>query len=310
MPEICAQNAIIICGPTASGKTDFAHLLALDNDGEIVNADSMQLYRQLSIITASPEIHLKNKLPYHLYNFQDIDKEFSAAKYVKCASKTIRQIAQRGKLPIIVGGSGMYINMLVNGYSTIPDIKNTIRTEARKLHQTIGPEEFFRRLEKLDPKIVTSLKPGDTQRVIRAYEVIQQTGESILNFQARNNIKPLPDFDFQILFLLPERKFLYDTCNTRLVKLFDGGAIEEVETVYKQYGDLKTSAMKALGVSEIISYIKGDITREKAIELASTRTRQYAKRQITWFHNQLDKKQTIKFGSAEEYMQITTRRQI
>jgi len=299
------QKALIICGPTASGKTDFAHRIALDNDGEIVNADSMQLYKQLAIITDSPSPKRKNELPYHLYNFRDIDKEFSAAKYVKCASKTIRQITQRGNLPVIVGGSGMYINMLINGYSTIPEIEDTIRTEARNLHQKIGSEKFFKKLEKLDPKIVTILNAGDTQRVIRAYEVIKQTGESILNFQAKNNTKPLPDFDFQIFFLLPERKFLYDTCNTRLIKLFNGGAIEEVEAVYKHYGDLKTSAMNALGVYEIISYIKGDITREKAIELANTRTRQYAKRQINWFHNQLSKKQTIEFGSTEEYIQIT-----
>ena len=299
------QKALIICGPTASGKTDFAHRIALDNDGEIVNADSMQLYKQLAIITDSPSPKRKNELPYHLYNFQDIDKEFSAAKYVKCASKTIRQIIQRGNLPVIVGGSGMYINMLINGYSTIPEIEDTIRTEARNLHQKIGSEKFFKQLEKLDPKIVTTLNAGDTQRVIRAYEVIKQTGGSILNFQAKNNTKPLPDFDFQIFFLLPERKFLYDTCNARLTKLFNGGAIEEVEAVYKHYGDLKTSAMNALGVYEIISYIKGDITREKAIELASARTRQYAKRQITWFHNQLSKKQTIEFGSVEEYIQIT-----
>ena len=150
------QKALIICGPTASGKTDFAHRIALDNDGEIVNADSMQLYKQLAIITDSPSPKRKNELPYHLYNFQDIDKEFSAAKYVKCASKTIRQITQRGNLPVIVGGSGMYINMLINGYSTIPEIEDTIRTEARNLHQKIGSEKFFKQLEKLDPKIVTT----------------------------------------------------------------------------------------------------------------------------------------------------------
>ena len=295
-----ANRAIIICGPTASGKTEFAHKIALKNNGEIVNADSMQLYKQLPIITASPEEYLKNELPYHLYNFQDVDKEFSATKYVIAATKAIKQITQRNKLPVIVGGSGMYINMLINGYSAIPDIEDNIRISARNLHTQIGQEAFFQLLQELDPQITTILNVGDTHRIIRAYEVITQTGKSILHFQAQNNIIPLPNFSFDIFCLLPERKFLYQTCNARLIKLFDNGIIE-VESLYNNYKDLQTSAMKALGVSEIIAYIKGDLTRQEAIELASTRTRQYAKRQITWFKNQLPNPHIIEFSSMEEY---------
>ncbi|MDP4709411.1 MAG: tRNA (adenosine(37)-N6)-dimethylallyltransferase MiaA [Rickettsiaceae bacterium] len=301
-----AHRAIIICGPTASGKTEFAHQIALKNHGEIVNADSMQLYKQLPIITASPAASLQKELPYHLYNFQNVDKEFSAAKYVNAASKMVTQITERNKLPIIVGGSGMYINMLVNGYSAIPNIEDDIRTEARKLHTKIGADAFFQNLQILDPQITTILNIGDTQRIIRAYEVVVQTGQSILNFQAQDNIMPLPNFSFDIFCLLPERKFLYKTCNTRLIKLFDAGAIEEVKDLYKNYGDLQTSAMKALGVAEIISYIKGNITRQDAIDLASTRTRQYAKRQITWFKNQLPNTKIIKFNNLEEYKLLMT----
>jgi tRNA dimethylallyltransferase len=295
-----ANRAIIICGPTASGKTELAHKIALKNNGEIVNADSMQLYKQLPIITASPEEYLKNELPYHLYNFQDVDKEFSATKYVIAATKTIKQIIQRNKLPVIVGGSGMYINMLINGYSAIPNIEDNIRINARNLHTQIGQEEFFQLLQKLDPQITTILNIGDTNRIIRAYEVITQTGKSILHFQAQNNIIPLPNFSFNIFCLLPERKFLYQTCNARLIKLFDNGIIE-VESLYNNYKDLQTSAMKALGVAEIIAYIKGDLTRQEAIELASTRTRQYAKRQITWFKNKLPNPHIIEFSNIEEY---------
>jgi tRNA dimethylallyltransferase len=295
-----ANRAIIICGPTASGKTEFAHKIALKNNGEIVNADSMQLYKQLPIITASPEEYLKNELPYHLYNFQDVDKEFSATKYVIAANKAIKQITQRNKLPVIVGGSGMYINMLINGYSAIPDIEDNIRISARNLHTQIGQEAFFQLLQELDPQITTILNVGDTHRIIRAYEVITQTGKSILHFQAQNNIIPLPNFSFGIFCLLPERKFLYQTCNARLIKLFDNGIIE-VESLYNNYKNLQTSAMKALGVSEIIAYIKGDLTHQEAIELASTKTRQYAKRQITWFKNQLPNAGIIEFSSMEEY---------
>ena len=299
-----ANRAIIVCGPTASSKTAFAHYLALQNKGEIVNADSMQIYKQLPIITASPEEELRNELSYHLYNFQDVDKEFSAAKYAEVASNTIKTIDQKNSLPIIVGGSGMYINMLVNGYSAIPNIQDDIRINARNLYKQIGAEEFFQELKKLDPNIAKILNVADRQRVTRAYEVFKQTGHSILYFQSQDNVKPLPNFDFQIFCLLPERDFLYETCNLRLKKLFKGGAIEEVENMYKYYGDLQTSAMKALGVAEIISYIKGDITLDVAIELASAKTRQYAKRQTTWFNHQLPNKQVIKFGSREEYERI------
>ncbi|MDA9163425.1 tRNA (adenosine(37)-N6)-dimethylallyltransferase MiaA [Rickettsiaceae bacterium] len=280
------KKAIIICGPTASGKTDFAHSLAQQNNGEIVNADSMQLYKQLPIITASPSDELKAEIPYHLYNFQDIDQELSAAKYVALARKTIIDIESRGKLPIIVGGSGMYISMLVNGYSQIPNIKDEIRQDARKLHAEIGAEKFFKLLNQLDPEITKKLNEGDTQRVIRAYEVVKQTGESILIFQAKGNIKPLPDFKFEIEFLNPDRNTLYARCNARFLQLLEQGAIEEVESAYKQYGGIKTTGMNALGAPEIISYLKDEITKEKMIELASARTRQYAKRQVTWFKNQ------------------------
>lgn len=301
------QKAVIICGPTASGKTNFAHHVAKNNNGEIINADSMQIYKQLPIITASPSKTLKEELPYHMYNFCDVDQEFSAAKYVQKANQVIRTISDNNKLPIIIGGTGMYISMLVNGYSAIPDIDQSIRNEARNLHQSIGSEEFFKRLEAIDPKSALKLNSADSQRVIRAYEVVTQTGKSILDFQEEGNIKLLADFEFEIIFLLPERKFLYQTCNNRLQYLFDNGAIEEVEELHKKYGDLKTSAMKALGVSEIISYLKNDITMETAIDLASAKTRQYAKRQITWFRNQLKSTNIIKFSTAEEYRQIFTK---
>ncbi|MDG1436873.1 MAG: tRNA (adenosine(37)-N6)-dimethylallyltransferase MiaA [Rickettsiaceae bacterium] len=298
------NGAIIICGPTASGKTNLAHHLALHHNGEIVNADSMQLYKQLPIITACPDNHLRNELPYHLYNFQDVDKELSAAKYVKIAAETIKEISRKNKLPIIVGGSGMYINMLVNGYSLIPNTKDEIRIQARDLHKQIGAEAFFAELGKLDREIVDILNIHDTQRVIRAYEVFKQTGHSILFFQNQDNFKPLEEFDFQIFSLMPERQFLYKTCNERLLKLFANGAIEEVQEMYRHYGDLKTSAMKSLGVSEIISYIKGDITYDKAIELASARTRQYAKRQTTWFKKTLPNTQILEFKNQDEYQKL------
>jgi tRNA dimethylallyltransferase len=295
------NKAIIICGPTASGKTDFAHKLALKNNGEIINADSMQLYKQLPIITASPDQKLKDQLPYHLYNFQDIDQELSAVRYVDMASEVIQTISLKGKLPIIAGGSGMYISMLVDGYSGIPEIDEEIRRYARLLHKDLGTKLFFEELKKLDSKIIKNLNISDTHRIIRAYEVIKQTGKSILDFQKEKNFKPLPDFEFRIVFLLPERNFLYEICNKRLKILFDSGGIDEVKLAYKNFGDIRTTGMKALGVQEIILYIKGSISLDEAIELASVKTRQYAKRQTTWFKNQIKADQVVNFSSIKEY---------
>jgi tRNA dimethylallyltransferase len=296
-----ANRVVVICGPTASGKTDFAHKFALKNNGQIVNADSMQIYKELPIITASPEDHLRAELPYHLYNFQNVDQEFSAAKYARSASEVVKSINENDSLPVIVGGSGMYINMLVNGYNVMPDIEDEVRNQARELYKGIGAEAFFTELKKIDPEVVKRLNVGDRQRVTRAYEVFKQTGRSILDFQAKENEKLLENFECKILFLLPERKFLHFMCNERLKKMFVHGAIEEVENMYKQYGEIQTSAAKALGVSEIIAYIKGEISLEQALELASARTRQYAKRQITWFMHQLQNKEILRFSDMEEY---------
>ncbi len=298
------KKAVIICGPTASGKTNFAHELARKNNGEIVNADSMQIYQQLPIITASPSQALKQDLPYHLYNFLNIDSEFSAAKYATSSSLAILEISNRGKLPIIVGGSGMYINMLIYGFSSIPDINNEVRSQARALHKELGSDAFFDLLKTTDPEVAKILNVGDTQRVLRAYEVIKQSGKSILYYQAQENILPLPDFDFDVTVLMPERSFLYETCNSRFLALMENGAIEEIQAVHQQYNDLNTTAMKALGVAEIISYIKGEITKEKAIDLALAKTRQYAKRQCTWFNNQIKTKRVVKFSNFAEYASL------
>ena len=154
-----------------------------------------------------------------------------------------KKISANDKLPIIVGGSGMYISMLANGYSKIPDIEANIRLNARLLHKEAGVESFFAELKKLDPKAAKILNVSDTQRTIRAYEVIKQTGKSILDFQEEENYKPLPDFQLKIISLLPERNFLYETCNQRLKTLFSLGGIYEVELAYKTFGEIQTTAM-------------------------------------------------------------------
>jgi tRNA dimethylallyltransferase len=299
------QKAVIVCGPTASGKTDFAHRLAKASNGEIINADSMQIYRQIPLITSSPEGFLQEELNYHLYNFLDITSEYSVVKYTSLAAKTIRNISSKGKIPIIVGGTGLYISSLLYGYNQLPDIKDEIRVKIRELKNRLGLEKFFDQLILLDPLAKEKLKPQDSQRVLRAYEVFEQTKRSIFSFHLEEKILPLAEFEFRVIFLLPERRFLYNLCNERLVKMFKTGAIEEIESIYKNHKELNNSAMKALGVTEIISFLKGELSKTEAIEIASAKTRQFAKRQITWFRHQLKDKETIEFSNREEYNTIS-----
>jgi len=299
------NKVIVVCGPTASGKTQFAHLLAKKNNGEIVNADSMQLYKSLPIITSSPSRELKNELPYHLYNFLDVNYECSVAKYAQLAAEKIKEISTRKKLPILVGGSGMYINSLIKGFSYIPDIEPEVRTQVRRLQQSLDSNEFFELLKKTDPVIVNVLNAQDSQRVARAYEVFLQTGKSILYYQ-KSNTKLLEGFSFRIILLLPNRQFLYSMCNNRLEQMFKNGAVEEVKSLLNEKCNINALAMKSLGVKEIISYLENRISKDEAMELAKTRTRQYAKRQITWFKNQLQEKDIIEFSNNGEYEKILT----
>jgi tRNA dimethylallyltransferase len=298
------KKAIIICGPTASGKSDFAHIIAKKYCGEIVNIDSMQVYKQIPVLTASPPDFLKSELPYHLYNFLDIDKEFSVIKYISLAADAISAISQRGNIPIIVGGTGLYINALLLGYNEIPPISKEVQNFSRELHEKIGHAEFASLLRHLDPLAAARFNPNDTQRIVRAFEVFKQTGKSIVSFQENNNIIPLPEFLFQVIFLFPERSFLYQMCNQRLSSMFASGAIEEVLEVRNNFSNI-SSVKKALGLLEIMAYLENKMSLVEAINITQNKTRQYAKRQVTWFKNQIHNKITIEYSSCSEFEALT-----
>lgn len=296
-------QAIIICGPTASGKTSFAHNLATRYKGEVINCDSMQLYN-LPIITASPAVNYRQNLPYHLYNCLPLDQEFSVVKYTSLAIKKIEEVIAGGTLPIIVGGTGMYINALLQGYSWIPSITVEVRDYVRKLQTELGQENFFNQLRLLDPLAAAALHFNDRQRAARAYEVFYQTGKSILSFHSTENIVSLPAYNFKVIFLCPERQFLYSVCNERLRNIFLQGGIEEVKSLKDELMATRTSIVKAVGVQEILAYLNDAISLEQAIVLAQNRTRQYAKRQITWFKHQIKSKVTLKYASLQEFENI------
>lgn len=275
------KKIIIICGPTASGKSAYATSLALAQNGAIINADSMQIYREIPILTASPSAKDKSSVPHHLYNYISIKDNFSVADYQKAALAKITEVEEHGYLPIIVGGTGLYISSLIRGLNIIPNIEPEVRQKARNLLQKIGNEAFHEKLMKVDPIVGAKLAVGDSQRMVRAYEVFMQTGKSITNFQQEEPISPLLNYDIETIMISPERKMLYKACDERFVRLVENGALEEVRSAMAG-GD-----SKALGFAQLASYLRGEITLLKATALAQAKTRQYAKRQVTWFNNQV-----------------------
>lgn len=295
------KDVIIICGPTASGKSRLAMNLASLYMGAIINADSMQIYEGLEVLTASPSNEDKKLIPHHLYNYLALENSFSVARYQKDAIETIIDVKSSGYLPIIVGGTGLYINSLINGINDIPEINSEIRFEAQKHLEKIGKEEFYSELIKIDPLVAGKILPTDKQRMIRAYEVIKQTGKSITYFQNQKTKSPLADYNISIIMLSPNRKFLYQSCNDRFLEIIKSGAMEEVE---KLYITKKNVSINPLGFNEILSFFKGEISLEDAIILAQAKTRQYAKRQVTWFNNQIKEKSVISFDSHLQYHKI------
>jgi tRNA dimethylallyltransferase len=301
------NKIIVICGPTASGKSAFALKLAQNYkelDPIIINADSMQLYKDIEIIAASPSKQDKDIIPHELYGILNAEDYCSVADYVIMAAETIKNALSARRVPIVVGGTGMYINALMYGYSPIPEIDPDLRLQARKKLEEEGNQAFFQELVSLDPLIANKLNPGDSQRILRAYEVIKQTGKSIIEYHAKPAIEPLPNCQFKVIMLNPERKFLYKSCNDRFLHLLDKGALKEVEALMKINLKPDAQILKALGVRELMDFHAGRLLLPEAIKLAQTKTRQYAKRQVTWFTHQITEKEVIDYKSFEEFNAI------
>jgi tRNA dimethylallyltransferase len=298
------NKVIVVCGPTASGKSAFAMHLAQKYghfNPVIINADSMQLYKDIAIIAASPSTEDKKFIPHKLYGILDAQNYCSVADYVELAAKSIQDELKAGKLPILVGGTGMYINALMFGYSPIPDIAPELRLQARQKLNTVGNEQFFKELAILDPLAAEKLNPGDSQRILRAYEVIRQSGKSILEYHALAPIQPLHKINFEVIMLNPERNFLYNSCNERFIELIGKGALQEVKDLMEK--DLKPDSpvFKALGVKELMDFHAGKVLLSEAVKLAQTKTRQYAKRQVTWFTHQIKVKQVISYDDFAKF---------
>ena len=275
------SKIILISGPTASGKSNFSIKLAKKINGEIINADSMQVYKELKILSARPNPKDYQKIKHHLYGFHSIKKNFSTGDWLKFAIKKIKEVRKRKKTPIFVGGTGLYFKALTDGLVSIPNIPARYRNKIRDLHKSLGQKRFYQKLIKLDPNSKENINPTDTQRSIRAYEVKQFTKKS-LNDWFQNTKSYFEKEEFFKIYIDYPREELIQRISKRTKQMIKIGAINEV----KRFLNLKVrkdkSVNKAIGINEIIEYLEKRKDIDDVIEKISIKTRQYAKRQSTW----------------------------
>ena len=275
------SKIILIYGPTASGKSDFAIKLAKKINGEIINADSMQVYKELKILTARPLKNDLKKIKHHLYGFQNSKMDFSTGDWLKIAIKKINEIKNKKKIPILVGGTGLYFKALTEGLVEITTIPDKFRNKIRLLQKSIGQEKFYKKLLKLDPTIINYIKSTDVQRSIRAYEVELFTKKSITEWYKSTKSK-FKKKEFLKLYIDYPRPKLIEKINLRVRQMLEMGAVLEVKNFLKLKISKNKSVSKAIGVVEIKDLIKKKIDEDEVIEKISIKTRQYAKRQATW----------------------------
>ncbi len=275
------SKIILIYGPTASGKSNFAIKLAKKIKGEIVNADSMQVYKELKILSARPLLKNYKNIKHHLYGFQSVKKNFSSGDWLKLVNKKILAIKKRKKIPILVGGTGLYFKALTESLANIPNIPIQVRSNIRFLHKKIGSKKFYSELVKLDPISKNFVKPTDTQRVIRAYEVKSFTKKSIYDW-FKSTQSDYENDDFLKIYIDYPRVELIKRISDRTEDMIKNGAISEVKKFIRLKVPRVKTASKAIGIAEIKEYLKKKIEISDVIEKISIKTRQYAKRQSTW----------------------------
>ena len=275
------SKIILISGPTASGKTNFAVKIAKKIQGEIINADSMQVYKNLKILTARPNKIEQKNIKHHLYGVVDLNEKFSTGQWLKLVIKKIKNIQKKKKIPILVGGTGLYFQSLIDGLVKIPEIPLKFRNKIRLISKRDGQEKFYKKLLKLDPKIKDKFDPNDTQRSIRAYEVKSYTNVSMYDWLTKTKSE-FKDSDFLKLHIETKREKLIERINLRTSSMINEGAVNEVKKFLKLKIIKNQSVNKVIGIAELTQYLNHEITLEEAKELILIKTRQYAKRQATW----------------------------
>ena len=275
------RKIILLAGPTASGKTKIAIKLAQKINGEIINTDSMQVFKDFQILSSRPNKNELKLAKHHLYGFQSSGAIFSTGKWLKLAENKIRHIINKGKVPILVGGTGLYFKAITDGISKIPNIKFTDRNKIRNLHKKIGQKKFYKRLIKLDPISKNKISSTDTQRTLRAYEVKKYTKKSIYEWAKKT--EPLfKNYVFKKFFINTPKNQLLKNIELRTQEMINKKCINEVIRFKKKRLKKSLSPNKIIGVQEILRFLKGELDLKSLFELMNIKTRQYAKRQKTW----------------------------
>ena len=283
---------IMIAGPTASGKSQFAIDLARALDGEVINADSMQLYSDLSVLTARPSARDIRGVAHHLYGVLDGGQRASVAVWLGLAAEAMAAVRARGRMPIVIGGTGMYLDAAIHGIASIPDVPDEIHDAATTLYRDIGGTAFRQKLATLDPPVAARLVDGDRQRLIRAMGVVTATGTPLSVWQAGAHEGALTGRPIK-LAILPPRKILYQRIDDRFDLMLESQVFEEVRRLAKRKLDPNLPLMKALGLSALISVLNKEISLEEAVLICKRDSRHYAKRQMTWLRNNYNAHLTI-----------------
>jgi tRNA dimethylallyltransferase len=295
-------KAVLIAGPTASGKSALALELALAAGGVVINADSMQVYRDLRIITARPTDGDEARVPHRLYGHVDAAVNFSAGAWVGDAAKALEEAKAEGRLPIFIGGTGLYFKALTAGLSVVPPIPAEVREDVRARLERNGVEALHAELAASDPRAAERLNLRDRTRIARALEVVEATGRSLLDWHHEGQPPLLPRDSFRAVFLAPERDELYARIDARYEAMLGAGALKEVERLADRNLDPLLPAMKAHGVPALIRHLRGELSLEQAATIGRADTRHYAKRQFTWFRHQLPEFEWVKPGEMRNWL--------
>ena len=291
---------IVVAGPTCSGKSALALALAEAFGGTVINADSMQVYRELRILTARPGPAEMARVPHRLYGVIPAAETCSVARWRGLAEAAVAEARGAGRLPIVCGGTGLYVKALMNGLSPLPDVPADVRRAVRERHAGAETAAIYDALGRADPKASAQLAATDRQRLLRALEVFEATGMSIVDWQGQPPSGPPPGAEFLTILLMPPRSVLYPACDARLLRMVADGALGEIETLRALGLDPALPAMKALGVPELIAHIEGALDLDAAISAAQQATRNYVKRQCTWFSRQIITDLTINEQFSEK----------
>ena len=273
---------LVIGGPTASGKSSLGIELALSKNGEIVSADSMQIYRRMDIGTAKVTKEEQSAVPHHMIDVAEPEENYSVARYVEQASACCDDILSRGRLPVVVGGTGLYIDSLLSGRDFSCEADVSLREELGAYYDSVGGERMLAELARFDPDRAAILKANDKKRIVRAFEVYRGTGETITEHDRKTKLLP-PRYEYDFIFLNPERSILYERIERRVDLMFEKGLVEEVRSLLSSGVPVSATSMQAIGYKETVEYINGAITLDEAVSSIKQGSRRYAKRQVTWF---------------------------